>query len=216
MKEILVLFVRCVGIFAIFGILVGIASQFTLAYIDKSDKIAPGYNYIYISVSIFLLFAYFQWRNLKDDFADGIFSTSNKSVKIISYFSGILSLSVFVGLLLAFFDFFPPEKVSSIFPATPNRDSSFIVAVLDAMYHSGIVFGVTFASLVIIFRFGLFYGGLNLALAMHNFFNGRSFDLSVLYELYVEFNVSELLGAILTILQIGITCLLGKSIEASN
>src|SRR5690349_21530680 len=201
----------------IFGALIAIV--FTISIIvqivnDKSSLIADGYENILITLGIFAGFCFWQYKSLQTDFSFEEGKEGKSKMVLILFGLALIPavLMFFTNILSVYFQMGWVRSISGkgIGMTTPGADTSFVVALLDSFYQAGLSFGLVFAVLIGIFRIGIFTSKLSFCIALHNYFNGLSFDLSVLFDLVFETTLSEFWGAVLTIGQLALTFFVGR------
>ena len=185
---------------------------------DESNLIANGVRGILITLLIFIFICGKQYKSIQKDF-DSKLSDSKKSVfSIIFIISlGLAGIDLIYTFIISYFNIYLFKKTITILgKGTEIYNPSFITAVIDGFYASGMAFGVIFGSLFLVFRIGIFTLGLSFCVALHNYLNGLSFDLSIAWNLILETTLSEFWGTVLTLGQLAIAFISDRLIDKFN
>ncbi|MBI1226599.1 MAG: hypothetical protein GC192_15305 [Bacteroidetes bacterium] len=215
MKEFFAKFVErvfsIITVFGFIGILLVTVNIVIKLFDENSPNVAHGTNKIWITLLIFLFFLGWQIIDVIKGFSPNSKGTARTVTIIIMWISFICAALLLITCILGFYG---PEWVKGIVGNGPHLgytppDSSLFIVLLNSFFEAGIIGGAMFAMLVYLLRFGIFTSGLSFCVALHNFFNGLEFDLSVLYETVFNLSIPELWGVIITIGHFLITYFIG-------
>ena len=181
---------RTIARFLLYILFFGITAASLTLWYDIQPELAPGKNMILLSLGGLILFGIWQYRGLRDVFQNPWKSRYNK---FIMY--SILAIIVIVLLNMTwqtlvyhsegqFYESWASEEYKENLQNNPelvltNFSAGTVIGVLVfALYALVIVLGMLI-SVLYLGRLGL---GANIAIITHNWFNGGSFDPSLLHE----------------------------------
>jgi len=200
-------------IFAIIG-LIGLVAA-VLLFIPKiiqefnsqTSSIAAGYNYILLTLLIFIGFCRWQLESLKSDLSMTSKPVPSKTAMVIVGISLIPTVWVFFSTFFGIY-FQIGKSVEGI-------EFNFFDALLTSISRAGITYGAFLGLILFVFRLGIFTSGLSISISLHNYFNGMGFDLSIFWNIF-DLSLSDFWGAVVTIANLLVTYLVGRKLHFSE
>lgn len=198
------LFEKLIVVILFLGVIWGIVVVVSLAshlFDETYPKIAHGTKYLLFTLLLFFGFTIWQYIEIRRWFAPNANNITFIITRVLFWLSMIFA---FIVLILDVVGFYGPEWLKPygtnntfIFPSQEN--SSLFTILFNSFVDAGFIAGLTFAGLSLFLRFGIFTSGLSFCVALHNYFNGMSFDLSSFYNMCFEITLPEIWGIIFTI-----------------
>lgn len=189
------------------------------------DVVAPGKHLLWLTWAMSIGFIVWQYFSVKKDFKE-----PSVILGIMVWIAFIIGGTGVIGRMLAFYDIdflsnglsylvalFDSEMGESMRtqPGTPGAEKYIITQILQSLFVGAIIFGTVFGTLYIFFRIGIVTSGLAFSVAFHNWVNGLTFDMSVMYNLFMETTLSEFWGTVVAITQFLVTIGINKWLGGS-
>lgn len=186
----------------------------------QNSTIAHGKRYIWVSLIVFAIFGYLQFKSidhlLKFGFSKAFSSKHNSTLtriylKII-VICGLLFFLYLIGLNL--YVYLGDEATRIDFHKRAEffifADYSILGVSWGVFLCAGLSLGLS-GFLYSIFLLGPLANGITISLALHNWFNGLEFNLSAVFQALLDTSVSDVVSLIVNVIWLSATYLLSGS-----